>query len=638
MKISLAVLLVFISTHSLLGQKKGTKVNSTIKEVTVYLSGSRIKRMAPLTLKAGKNELILNKLSALIDESSIQIAGLKNANVLSVNYEIDYLEKKVASEKVKELKLKKEDLLLRKDQIQNTLTAYDKELKVFDYNLRVNSDQTDLSLDKLKLVGAYHRERTNVILDKKFLLKQKLNKLNLDINKLTNEINKTQGNTKEEYGQIRIKLEVPSATTTNLIVSYNVSQSGWFPEYDLKSNSIKSDLNIVYKAKIYQETGISWKNVDITLSTGDPTLDNNKPALESKYLNFVYGNYRKQQSLSKKSSNFKYNPTVRTVTGTVTGSGLPLPGVNITIPGTNKGEVSDFDGNYSIELPAGSQSLDFSSIGFKSSIVPIYASRINMDLEEDTHSLEEVVIIGYGKKSGSGKALANRNRARSKSVSTDSKQEDKSYNKTVDVKQEGITNTSFKIKKKYTIESNSESTAIEIDQFSLPTKYSYYVAPELNKNVFLTATLSNWEQFDLLTGEANIYFEGSYVGKALIEPNSTKEKLVLSLGVDPNIVVERKEPKNFKSKSFTGGTRIVKKTFEISIKNNKSQVVDLVMEERIPISNNKEIKVDDVLTEGAVFNAKKGIAKWTIKIPSKQSLKKELSYTVKYPKGKRVNL
>lgn len=84
--------------------------------------------------------------------------------------------------------------------------------------------------------------------------------------------------------------------------------------------------------------------------------------------------------------------------------------------------------------------------------------------------------------------------------------------------------------------------------------------------MFLTATLSNWEQFDLLTGEANIYFEGNYVGKALIEPNSTREKLVLSLGIDPNIVVGRKEPKNFKSKSLTGSTRIVKKAFEISIK------------------------------------------------------------------------
>ena len=637
MKISLALLVLLIPISSLFAQEKETKVNSTIKEVTVYLSGARIKRTAIINLKAGKNELVLNKLSTVIDESSIQVAGLKNANVLSVNYEIDYLEKKLVSEQVSLLKTKKASLELQKNKIKNKLTAYSKELKVLDYNLRVNSDQTDLALEKLKQIGAFHREQTNFILDKQYELQTQQNKVTVKINNLIKEIKKQQGNSKEEQGEIKIKLDAPAATSITLVVSYNVTKSGWYPEYDLKSKSIQSDLNIVYKANVYQETGVRWDNIGITLSKGDPTLDNNKPNLESKYLSFVYANYRKKQ-VSTLKSNYKYNPTVRTVSGVVTGDGLPLPGVNISIPGTPVGAVSDFDGNYTIKLPNGSRNLVFSSIGFESENIPVYASRINTDLKEDVEALEEVVVIGYSSKRGSGKLLANKNKFKTKAETKVLDSEDQSYNQTVDTKQEGITNTSFKIKKKFTINSNSESTAIEIDKFSLPTKYSYYVAPELNNNVFLTATLSNWEQFDLLTGEANIYFEGNYVGKALIEPNSTKEKLVLSLGIDPNIVVDRKEPKNFKSKSLTGSTRIVKKAFEISIKNNKSQPIDLVIEERIPVSNNKEIKVDAIVTEGAEYNAKTGIVKWNTKIPSKQSVKKEFSYTVKYPKGKRVNL
>ncbi len=638
MKISLALLILLIPISSLFSQEKEIKVNSIIKEVTVYLSGARIKRTASVNLKAGKNELILSKLSTVIDESSIQVAGLKNANVLSVNYEIDYLEKKLISEQVNQLKAKKTLLELQKNKIKNKLTAYSKELKVLDYNLRVNSDQTDLSLEKLKQIGAFHREQTNFILDKQYELQTQQDRITIEINNLIKEIKKQQGDSKEEQGEIKIKLDAPTATSITLVINYNVTKSGWYPEYDLKSNNIQTDLNIVYKANMYQETGVSWDNVGITLSTGDPTLDNNKPNLESKYLRFVYGNYRKKQ-VSTLKSNYKYNPTVRTVSGIVTGDGLPLPGVNISIPGTSLGAVSDFDGNYTIKLPNGSRNLVFSSIGFESENIPVYASRINMDLKEDVEALEEVVVIGYSSKRGSsGKLLANKNKFKARAETKVLDSEDQSYNQTVDAKEEGITNTSFKIKNKFTIKSNSESTAIEIDKFTLPTKYSYYVAPELNNNVFLTATLSNWEQFDLLTGEANIYFEGNYVGKALIEPNSTKEKLVLSLGIDPNIVVDRKEPKNFKSKSFTGGTRIVKKAFEISIKNNKSQPIDLIIEERIPISNNKEIKVDAVVTEGAEYNAKTGIVKWNAKIPSKQSVKKEFSYTVKYPKGKRVNL
>jgi len=431
-----------------------------------------------------------------------------------------------------------------------------------DYNLRVNSDQTDLSLERLKQVATYHRERTNTILDKKYTLKKEVKELTNKLSKLQNEINKFKGDSTEVHGQIKIKLDAPIATNINLKVSYNVSKAGWFPEYDLKSNNIQSDLNIVYKANVYQQTGISWKDIAITLSTGDPSLDNNKPNLNSKYLSFLQETWRLKNNSQLSQKNL--------------------------VGSVSKVRAEDVE-------------------------------------EMVTSSLSEAL---RGRVAG----------VKTEETSSIPREQKKTYNKTVDAKQEGITNTTFKIKKKYTIDSNSESTAIEIDKFPLPTKYSYYVAPELNKNVFLTATLSNWEQFDLLTGEANIYFEGSYVGKALIEPNSTKEKLVLSLGVDPNIVVDRKEPKNFKSKSFTGGTRIVKKTFEISVKNNKSHGVNLVIEERVPISNNKEIKVEDVVTEGANYDSKKGIAKWSTTVPSKQLIQKKLSYTIKYPKGKRINL
>lgn len=565
MKSLLLFLCLCCSFQVIVSQEKENKISSTIKEVIVYLNGSRIKRTAPITLKAGKNELILNQLSTAIDESSIQVAGLKNSNVLSVNYEIDYLEKKSISETVKQLKSKKETLSLQKKKLENKLTAYDRELKVMDYNLRVNSDQTDLSLERLKQIGAFHRERINFILDHKLELQSAQSKLVEKINNLTQEIRKQEGNSKEAQGQIIVKLDAPVPTTINLEVSYNVSKSGWYPEYDLKSNSIQSDLSIVYKANVYQETGVSWKNVAITLSTGDPTLDNNKPNLDSKYLNFLPDFYRRKQELNSAVSRVSSEQLDEVV--------------------FEEAEIED--------------ALEGRAAGVR--------------VEKS-----KVFVRGLS--------------------SLPSPEEDKSYNETVGTKEEGITNTSFKIKKKYTIASNSETTAIEIDKFSLPTAYSYYVAPELNTNVFLTAILSNWEQFDLLTGEANIYFEGNYVGKALIEPNSTKEKLVLSLGVDPNIIVARKTPKNFSSKSFTGGTRIVKKAFEISVKNNKSQAIALVIEERIPISNNKEIKVSDTLTEGAQYDPKKGIAKWKVNIPSKQSVQKDLSYTVKFPKGKRVNL
>ena len=85
----------------------------------------------------------------------------------------------------------------------------------------------------------------------------------------------------------------------------------------------------------------------------------------------------------------------KTITGTVTGEGLPLPGVTIVIKGSQTGTVTDFDGLYSIEANVGDV-LSFSSLGFENKEVTISISNIvNMDLIADVSSLEEIEVVGY---------------------------------------------------------------------------------------------------------------------------------------------------------------------------------------------------------------------------------------------------
>ena len=87
-----------------------------------------------------------------------------------------------------------------------------------------------------------------------------------------------------------------------------------------------------------------------------------------------------------------------TVSGVVKdASGMPLPGVTVVQKGTIKGASTDFDGNYSFELTLGDQILVFSYIGFKTQEIQINSrTTIDIVLEEDVASLNEVVVIGYG--------------------------------------------------------------------------------------------------------------------------------------------------------------------------------------------------------------------------------------------------
>lgn len=86
----------------------------------------------------------------------------------------------------------------------------------------------------------------------------------------------------------------------------------------------------------------------------------------------------------------------RTVTGKVVdNSGQPLPGVNIVIKGTTTGTITDFDGKYKVDAKA-SDVLVFSFLGYVSQEIPAAKSIINVTLKEDTKSLDEVVVVGYG--------------------------------------------------------------------------------------------------------------------------------------------------------------------------------------------------------------------------------------------------
>lgn len=87
----------------------------------------------------------------------------------------------------------------------------------------------------------------------------------------------------------------------------------------------------------------------------------------------------------------------RTVSGTVVDElGEPLIGVSVTITGQNGGVTTDIDGNYRIAIPAGSNSITFSYVGYNTKNVTVASDRIDVALEPSSQALQEMVVIGYG--------------------------------------------------------------------------------------------------------------------------------------------------------------------------------------------------------------------------------------------------
>lgn len=88
----------------------------------------------------------------------------------------------------------------------------------------------------------------------------------------------------------------------------------------------------------------------------------------------------------------------RTVTGKIIDdTGEPLIGVSVLVKGTTMGTITDFAGNYSLEVPSGKHILVISYIGYKTQDVTLGKSnQLNIKMEADTQALDEVVVVGYG--------------------------------------------------------------------------------------------------------------------------------------------------------------------------------------------------------------------------------------------------
>lgn len=689
------------------------KAPSTIKEVTVYLSGAQITRTAHCILKEGTNELVFTGLSHRIDESSIQVSGLKAVSILSIEYDTNFLEKSISNPEVQQWEDEISSIDHKIALLKNIITGLQEEEKVITTNRLVSTDNQALSLEKVKQISQYYRERITAIKDEVFKTNLKIDELRLEANAINKQLAETNNAPEEKQGEITIKFDAPVTTTLELTLSYIVEGAGWVPNYDIKSTALNSPLSLAYKANVYQKTGQDWKDVQILLSTETPQTNISKPKLDAHFLNFTSRYSNRYQSVASKKQGYAYNPNVKKVVGMVTDeSGLPLPGVNIIVKGTTNGTQTDFDGNYSIDVPYG-QELQFSYLGMHSQEVPLYSSIINMNMEEDVAQLEEVVVSGYGsaKKNYTnaissvssedissvlqGRAAginvnSNTGNIRIRGISSFSPNKEPLYVvdgkitsrtdfgllnpddiESVEVLKNGAVNlygsraangvviiktkngnafeekselkknsakTQFIIKKPYTIASDGDITAIEINTYTLPATYEYFAAPIVNENVFLTASFKDWEQYQLLPGEANIYFEGTYAGKTVLDPYTTKKEMILSLGIEPNITVSREQDRNFKSKSFTGSNRILDRTYNLDVKNNKNTAIDLKLMDRIPKSQNKEIKVEDIITNSAEFDKQKGLLTWKMMLNPQESKKESFSFQIKYPRGRYISL
>jgi uncharacterized protein (TIGR02231 family) len=197
-------------------------------------------------------------------------------------------------------------------------------------------------------------------------------------------------------------------------------------------------------------------------------------------------------------------------------------------------------------------------------------------------------------------------------------------------------NIEFQVTSAYTIPSDNTPHQVDLTVSNLQAQYAYGAVPKLDKNAFVTAMVAGNDLANQVSGQANIYFDGTFVGKTFIN-GTTSDSMLISLGRDKRIQIQRTLLKDFSSKTLSGGTKKELNTWEISLRNTRKEPVTIIVEDQVPVSTDKEIEVKLLNNGGAEYDEATGKLKWTITLDAEKSQTLKFSFEVRYPKDKNIS-
>lgn len=536
MKKTLLISAALFSITLVLGAQEDNKtITSKITHVTVFTSGAQVTGISEASVPQGTSTLIIRGLSPYIDANSIQVKGKGKFTVLSVSNQINYVAGIEEKTEIENLRKKIEDLSLKIDENKMQISILKEEESFLIANKNVNGKQENLDAANFKSLFDFYKSSLIQIRSEIMLNERKVTETEKELTKLKQQLETLQSRSNLPSGEISVIIKADAATTAKLEINYLVQNAGWIPSYDLRVTNLGDPVSLVYKANVYQNTGVDWNNVSLTFSSASPNISGNLPILHPYYIDF----------------------------------------------------------------------------------------------------LQDIVIRGYGsKKAEPARAIMNEELNEVLTVGAPAPAPATAGF----VASENMTNIEFNVNIPYSIPSEGKPKSIDMLFLELPATYEYQTVPKLSKEAYLVAQIHEWEKYDLLKGESNLYFENTFVGKSVLDPAGITDTMNISLGRDMGIIVKREKRKNFTSEKLIGGNKVVTLSWEISVRNSKNDKIKIQVTDQIPVSQNKEITIEALELSGGKLESKTGYVKWDFELKPGETKNIILTYSAKYPKDSRVNI
>ena len=608
-------LLILLGFTPLNGQDLTEKtLVAPIKEATVFLNSAQIYRVSNIQLEEGRFLLKLPNLSPYLDPKSIQVASKGDLVTLSVNHGLNYLYEHDKEGQLVDLSRIVDSIDFVSQEAEIRLEVLDEKQKLLAENRSLGKELNQI--ENLKSALDFYDSALSSLKSEALTIQRRLQKLRERKNKIQKQIADLNAQEQLPSSEIIIRIDVKSAGEVNFKISYLVDNAGWFPKYDVRINSLNDPLKLTYQADVYQNTRVDWDNIKLRFSNTDPKKSGLNPTLETWLL--TYDRYTVFESQYQRQN-------TGAVSGTVMDeNGEALIGASVYVQGTSIGAVTDINGRFELTLPSNAAFLVVSYVGFNSKEIPISGSVINVRMESDM-ALEEVVVTGYALE---GRAAGLRTKGAA----------EKPKPQLITATIENATSVSFELAEPYTLKANGEQRRIDLNTYEINALYTYYAIPKLDPDAYLIAKITDWAKYNLLSGEANLYFEEAFVGRTILEGDVLSDTLDISLGSDQGISIQREKVDDFTKTRKIGNNNVVSQGFRFSVRNNKSTQVHLIIQDQLPIAAINEIEIRPTQLSKGILNTQTGSVQWELVLRPLEQKEIDFSYEIKYPKKEKISI
>lgn len=527
-----------------------TKAN--LESARVYYDGAELTQNTQVTLPKGLSEVVITNVSDQLMENTIKVGSINDVTVMSVQFSNAYIEEYDNVNNSPLMKPLRDSIAvaeLKLEKITNAINADTQTINLLDRTSTSQTFQTFGFTDVTKWVEYYGKKRQEVQ-NAMYLKKKEKEVIEAKWNALKGQLT-LGGDKSERSSRGKLIVQVMSAKEGNIPfrINYATNRAQWIPSYDLRIDKINAPIKMMYKAQVVQTSGIDWRNVRLSLTSGKLNQNYSLPTWNTWFVQY------------------EVPQEVIVNTGYSTNSRRKMTGAVARIA----------------EKDLAVESNAYDMVAFEEVSY------------EDRQTLAEYTTVNQSE-----------------------------------------LNVTFDIAIPYSILSNGKRHSVDLNTFDINGDYKFYSAPKLDANAYLVAEIKDYGKHNLLSGQANVIYDGMNIGQTYLSTENTEEKLRLNIGKDPNISISRTLIADKSGTKTLSSKKEQTFTYEISIKNNKKETVAIQVEDQYPVSTDNSIEVILNEVSKGTTEAEKGLITWNVSLQPNEVKKIRVSYILKYSKDKNI--